>query len=149
MISAQHIKELREKTGAGISDIKKALEENGGDLEKARRAIEQLLGSLAGKRAGRETRSGLVEVYVHSNGRIGSMVEFLCETDFVARNLQFKECAHEIAMHIAAMNPQDADALLGQPFVKDEEKTVREFVNEASGRFGENILVGKFSRFEI
>lgn len=193
-ISAEKIKELREKTGASISDIKKSLEESGDDLGKAQAAIERKLGSSAGKRLGRETKAGLVEAYIHSNGRVGSMVELFCETDFVARNSGFKELAHGLALHIAAMCPrylslenippeiweeekrhfeeefaklnkppqllkeiiegklkshfQDI-VLTEQPFVKDQDKTVGEIVREAIGKFGENIKIGKFIRFEI
>lgn len=194
MISAQSIKELREKTGAGVSDVKRALEEHGGDMAHALAALERKLGADAIKRAGRATQAGLVETYIHSNGKIGAMVEVLCETDFVARTPQFKELAHSIAMHIAAMAPlylsldtvpqeiwtrekerirEEADklnkpsvifeeivdgklksqfsalSLLTQPFVKDQDKTVIDIVREASGRFGENIKVGRFARFSV
>jgi len=148
-ITANQIKELRDKTGAGISDIKKALEDSEGDAEKAYTLIEKKLGSLAAKKATRETRAGLVDAYIHSNGRLGVLVEFYCETDFVARNPEFKEFAHEIAMHIAAMDPEKLDLLLLQPFVKNESKTVGEVVNEAMGKFGENIKIGDFVRFAI
>lgn len=194
MITTQQVKELREKTGAGISDVKKALEESGGDMAKAFAIIERKLGSAAVKKASRETRSGIIDAYVHINARIGVLVELFCETDFVARNPAFKELAHNIAMHIAAMNPVYVSiesvpeeilsaekknfeeevrligkptniqneiidgklkthfgslSLLSQPFVKDQDKTVGDFLNEAIGRFGENIKVGKFVRFEI
>lgn len=143
------IKELREKTGAGISDIKKALEESGGDMSKAVVLIEQKLGSLAGKRASRETRAGIVDAYIHSNGRIGAMTELFCETDFVARNAAFKELAHDITMQIASMDPVDEAMLLELPFIKDQSKTVDSLIKEAAGKFGENIKIGKFSRFEL
>jgi len=161
MISANQIKELREKTGAGISDVKKALEESGGDMDKAEKWIERKLGNAAVKKAGRETRAGLVDAYIHSNGRIGALVEIFCETDFVARNPAFKEFVHDIAMHIAAMHllssspdaaegdEVDFQTLLEQPFVKDQSKTVEQVLNEAIGRFGENIKIGKFVRFEL
>lgn len=194
MISAQQIKELRERTGAGISDVKKALLEHGEDSDKAFAALERKLGADAVKRAGRATEAGIVETYIHSNGRIGAMIEILCETDFVARTPQFKELAHDIAMHIAAMRPLylsldtipqevwnaekerieeetrkmdkphavlehiidgkikshfGALSLLAQPFVKDQDKTVGDIVNEASGRFGENVTMSRFARFEI
>jgi elongation factor Ts len=193
-VSANNIKELREKTGAGISDVKNALEESGGDMDKAFKIIERKLGSAAVKRVGRSTGAGLIEAYIHSNGRVGTMVEMLCETDFVARNPAFKELAHDLAMHIAAMSPtypsldavppevwndekirfEEESKKLGKPaniveqivngklktyfgsmtlleqsFVKDQNKTVGEVVNEAIGRFGENIKVGNFIRFEI
>lgn len=149
IISAQQIKELREKTGAGISDVKNALEENGGNIENAMVWLENKLGSLAGKRLGRETQTGIVDAYIHSNARVGSMVELFCETDFVARNPGFKELAHDLAMHIAAMNPKDIEEFLNQPFIKIETKTIGEFIAEAVGRFGENIKVGNFIRFEL
>ena len=194
MVSAKDIKELREKTGAGIADVKKALEESSGDAAKAELWLERKLGSTAIKKASRETKAGIVETYLHSNGRIGSMVELFCETDFVARNPDFKALAHDLAMHVAAMSPLyvsldsvpvhawDAEkirfeeevakmdkpeniknnivsgklkthfgglSLLSQPFVKDEDRAVGDIVNEAIGRFGENIKVGMFARFEI
>ena len=181
MITAQQIKDLREKTGAGISDVKKALEDSGGDTAKAEAALLRKMGGSAVKRAGRETGAGLVDSYLHSNGKIGAMVELLCETDFVARNPAFRELAHDLAMQVAAMRPLylsldvapsdvwnaeksqveeevidgklkaffGAISLLEQPFVKDQDKTIKEVINEAIGKFGENIKVGKFVRFEI
>lgn len=149
MISTQQIKELREKTGASISDIKKVLEESRGDMGKAFTEIERKLGSSAGRRASRETAAGVVDGYIHSNARIGALMELFCETDFVARNHEFKALAHDIAMHIAAMDPSDTAALLIEPFIKDPGKTIGDLVNEAGGRFGENIKVGKFVRFEL
>lgn len=149
MISARHIKELREKTGAGILDIKKALEDAAGDTQKAEALIEERLGRAAGTRIGRDTGAGIVEAYIHSNARIGVLLTLYCETDFVARNPGFKALAHDIAMHIAAMAPADSAVLAAQPFIKDPGKTVRDIVNESIGRFGENITIGEFSRFEI
>lgn len=129
--------------------MKKALEESGGNIEKAIEWLERKLGSLAGKRLGRETQVGIVDAYIHSNLRVGSMVELFCETDFVARNSGFKEFAHDLAMHIAAMNPKDIEEFLNQPFIKVEAKTIGEFIDEVIGRFGENIKVGNFIRFEL
>ncbi len=194
MISAEQIKELRAATGAGVSDVKRALEDSGGDMARALEAIERKLGGSAGKRAGRETGAGIVESYIHSNGRIGSLVELMCETDFVARNPEFHTLAHDIALHIAAMRPAypsldavpvdvwqrekeriseevaalqkpshikeeiidgklksyfGALSLLEQPFAKDQDKTVGDIINEAVGKFGENIKVGRFVRYEI
>ncbi len=194
MVTAQQIRKLREKTGAGISDVKAALEESRGDEARALKLIEGRLGAIAGKKAGRATGAGIVEAYLHSNGRIGAMVELMCETDFVGRNAQFKELAHDLAMQVAAMSPSYATAddipeevrdierrrlveevaqadkpthikteivegklrayfapltLAEQPFVKDQDKTVGEVLAEAVGKFGENIRLGKFMRFEI
>ena len=148
-ITAQHVKTLREKTGAGIADVKKALEESEGDMDKAFALIERKLGGAAIKKSTRTTGAGLVEAYIHSNSRIGVLIEVFCETDFVARNPVFKEFSHDMALHIAAMEPADAEEFLAQPFVKDPNKTMREYLNEAIGRFGENIRIGRFVRFEI
>lgn len=148
MISAQSIKELRERTGAGISDIKSALEDAEGDVPKAEVLIEERLGSKAGKRTDRDTGAGIVEAYIHSNAKVGVLVTLSCETDFVARNPGFKALAHDVAMHVAAMAPADAEVLAAQPFIKDAGKTVADVVNESIGRFGENIKIGKFVRFE-
>ena len=149
MISAQQIRELRERTGAGVADIKLALEESGGDMEVARAAIERRLGTAAGKRAGRETRAGVVDAYIHANGRVGAMAHISCETDFVARNPDFQRLAHDITMQIAAMEPADVSALQEQPFIKGPNKKISAIINEAIGRFGENIKIEKFERFEL
>lgn len=148
MISAQQIKVLREKTGAGISDVKRALEENGGDTDKAAAALQRQLGSAALTRAGRETSAGIIEVYDHANGRIGAMAHISCETDFVARNPEFRRLAHDITMQIAAMEPADIGALHAQPFIKDAGKTVGDVMGEAIGRFGENIKIERFTRYD-
>lgn len=193
-ISAQQIKDLREKTGAGIADVKKALEEADGNFQKAFEIIERKLGSVAIKKAGRETGAGLVDAYIHSNARVGALIEVFCETDFVAKTPAFKEFAHDLALHIAAMRPvylsleqvpenlwqaekakveeevngmdkpanikeQIVDgklktyfgslSLLSQPFIKDQDKTIDQILAEAIGRFGENIKIGNFSRFEV
>lgn len=147
--STELIKELREKTGAGISDIKSALEESGGDMARAVELIEKKLGSLAGRRAGREARAGVVDAYIHSNGKIGALVELFCETDFVARNSDFKNLAHDLAMQVAAIAPVDEKTFLEQPFIKDQNKSIQELVSEASGKFGENIKLGRFVRLEL
>ncbi|MEK7541754.1 MAG: elongation factor Ts [Patescibacteria group bacterium] len=151
MISAQTIKELREKTGAGISDIKKALEDASGDASRAEELIAERLGRTADKRRGRETAAGIVEAYIHTNARIGAMVKLRCETDFVARNPGFKALAHEIAMHIAASNPVNRAELITQPFIKDFSKQVGDLMKEYIDRFGENIEIrdGEFARFEL
>ncbi len=106
MIEAKLVGELRAQTGAGIVDCKKALEEAGGDVKKAVEVLRKT-GALkaAKKNAERQTAEGLIEAYVHSNGKVGALIELQCETDFVARNADFKELGHEIAMQIVAMSP--------------------------------------------
>ena len=145
----EHIKRLRDDTGASIAEIRSALEESGQDLAKAKELLRAKLGLLAGKKASRAVRAGVVDAYVHSNGRIGALVELHCETDFVARNPQFRALAHDLAMHIAAMAPNDRDSLEAQEYIKEPARNVRDVVAEAIGIFGENIKIGNFSRFEL
>lgn len=105
-ITTEMIKQLREKTGAGMMDCKRALEESNGDFEKAIEYLRKKGAATAAKRADRETNQGVVEAYIHAGGRIGAMVELNCETDFVAKTPDFKSLAHDIAMQIAAMSPR-------------------------------------------
>lgn len=104
-ITSQMVKELRDKTNAGMMDCKKALSETNGDMEKAVDLLRQKGLAVAAKRAGRETKEGVVEAYIHAGGKIGVMVEVGCETDFVAKTDDFKTFARDVAMHIAAVNP--------------------------------------------
>lgn len=155
---------LRERTGAGIMDCKRALENAGGDVARAEEALKGRGLALAAKKAGRETSQGLVETYIHGGGRIGAMVEVSCETDFVARTPEFRALAHDIALQVAAMAPlwigdDDAPAeadsskgeprLLYQPFIRDQGKTIRDLITEAVARVGENVRVRRFARFEL
>lgn len=105
-VSTELVKELREKTGAGMMDCKRALEESGGDMQKAIDVLRKKGAATAAKRADKETNQGVVEAYIHAGGRIGAMVELNCETDFVAKTPDFKALAHDIAMQIAAMTPR-------------------------------------------
>ena len=154
------IKELRERTSAGVMDCKKALDESNGDVDKAEQILKEQGIASAAKKAGRDTDQGLIETYIHSGGRIGAMVEVNCETDFVARTKEFSDLAHEIAMQIAAMNPStleenntdiesDNSSLLQQPFIKDPSKNIQELINETVGKLGENIRVRRFKRFSL
>lgn len=133
------IKEIREATGLSVAEISKALEQSGGDREKALAALKALGGDLAAKKAGRELKDGLVEAYIHSNRKIGALVELSCETDFVARNDEFRSLAKDLAMHAAAMRPADAAEMLEQPFVKDPTVVVKELITQAVAKLGENI----------
>ena len=105
-ISAQMVKELRQSTGAGVLEAKKALEKTEGDFDKAVDILREKGAARAAKRAGRDAKEGRVELYTHPGNRVGVILELNCETDFVARNEQFIELAHDLALHIAAMNPQ-------------------------------------------
>src|SRR3989344_3060048 len=118
-MTAGDVQKLREMTGAGIMECKKALQDAGGDLDKAVQIINERELVRAEKKAGRATGAGILETYIH-NGRVGVLLELRCETDFVARGELFRGLAHDLAMHIAAMNPENVEALLQQPYIKDE-----------------------------
>lgn len=148
-VTLRQIKQLRAKTKSGVMDCRKALEESGGDLKKAEEWLRQKGVKAAGKRADRETAAGRIDTYTHGEGKIVSVVELLCETDFVARTEEFKKLAHELAMQVAAMNPKNIKELLGQPWIRDEGRTVEELVKELGGKTGENIKVGRIVRLEI
>lgn len=149
MISSEQIRKLREETGASMMECKKALEESGGDEIRAKEILSKRGVAIAEKKSERQTKNGLINAYVHANQKIGVLLELYCETDFVARNENFKNLAHEICLQIAAVAPQSNEELLYQPFVKNPIKTVQDLINEAIGKLGENIKLGKFNRFEI
>lgn len=188
------VKQLREKTGAGVVDAKKALDESGGDMEKALDILRKRGQAKALKKTDRETKEGVIAMYMHPNKKIGSMVKLFCETDFVSRNNEFQDLAKDIAMHVAALHPKvlraedlpsdivekeksiwaeqlktegkpesmmatimigkekkfrEEAALLSQSFVKDPDKKVKDLIDEAIGKMGENIVVGEFVRYEL
>lgn len=143
------VKKLREELGLGIMEIKAALEEAGGDEIKAKEILKQQGFKKAEKRAGRETHQGLVATYTHTNGKIGVMVELLCETDFVAKNEEFGAVAKDLCLQVAAMEPKDTKDLLEQEFIKDATLKVADLVTALNAKFGENIKVGRIERFEI
>ncbi len=148
MISVEQIKTLRAKTGLGINDVKTALEEAGGNEEKAIAWLKEKGLSTVAKKADRSTSQGLIDVYAHA-GRIGAMVEVNCETDFVARNEDFKAFVHDLALQVASMNPENVDELLKQEFFKDPSKTIEGYLNETIAKIGENIKISRISRFEL
>jgi elongation factor Ts len=143
------VKRLREETGAGVMDCKRALDEAKGDFEKAKGLIKERGLAKAQQKSGREAKEGVVEAYVHAGGRIGAMVELSSETDFVARNADFRELAKEIAMQVAAMDPKDVDELLKQAYIRDASKTIGELVTGIASTTGENVRVKRFERFEL
>ena len=194
MSSPEQIQQLRSEMGVGIMDAKKALEESGDDFEKAREILRKKGAVIASKKSTREAKEGAVVSYIHANGKIGVILKLYCETDFVARTKEFQELANNLAMHIAAMDPQyvspndipadiietekriyseqfadsgkPADilediikgkidkfasevSLLGQPFVKDQDKNIKEVIEEHIAKFGENIQIGDFTRYEL
>lgn len=149
MIKADQVKQLREKTGASMMECKKALEESKGDEVRALLMLRKKDKDIALKKSKREVKQGIVESYVHSNGKIGVLLELNCETDFVARNKEFKELAHDLALHVAGMDSKDEKDLLEEPFVKNEEITVKDLVEEKIAKLGENIKIGRFIRYEL
>ena len=175
MVTTALVKELRELTGAGIMDCKRALVESNGDIKKASDFLKQQGLAKAEKKLGRAANQGLIEVYVHAGGRIAAMVELNCETDFVARTPDFKAIARDVAMQVAAMNPTyvsaedvpedawaaledehgdrkkaaEAVVLLNQAFIRDPKLSIQELVRQGVAKLGENIQVQRFARFEV
>lgn len=147
-VTTEAVQALREATGAGVMDCRKALIEANGDIEKAKKVIQEKGLAKVEKRAGRATGAGLVHAYTH-NGRIGVLVDLRAETDFVVRSEPFQKLAHELAMQIAATGPADVEALLAEPYIKDESKIVKDIVNEVIAKVGENVSVSQFSRIAV
>ncbi len=192
-ISASLVKELRDRTGAGFMDCKRALEESGGDLDRAIAVLRERGLAAAAKKVGREAREGLISSYIHTGGRVGVLIEVNCETDFVAMTDEFKRLVRDLAVQVAGLAPLYVDAdsipeadldtkraelladdatqakpeairaqivdgqlkkwysqvcLYDQPF-RDEERTVRELVNERIATIGENIRVRRFTRYAL
>ncbi|MFN8617262.1 MAG: elongation factor Ts [Dehalococcoidia bacterium] len=164
-VTTEQIKALREETGAGVMDAKRALEAANGDAAKARAILREQGIAAAAKRSERETSNGVVEAYIHAGGRIGVLVEVNCETDFVANTEDFRTLARNVAMQIAAMNPMvvskdDPDrgkhegtdeevCLMDQAFIRDSSRTISHLVQDAVAKTGENIRVRRFTRFEL
>jgi len=193
-ITAQQVKELRDRTGIGMMECKEALQECGGDIEKAIEILRKKGHARAQEKADRQAADGAVGSYIHANDRLGVLIEVNCETDFVARNDEFKELVKNLAMQVAASNPtyissedvpaeiidrekeiikaqiQDAKkppqiieqiiegklkkffeevCLLDQPYIRDDKIKVRDLVNSHIAKFGENIKIRRFARFEI
>lgn len=148
MADIELLKKIRQQTGLGIHDIKKALEETNGNEEKALALLKEWGHSTVAKKSDRSTSQGLIDVYTHS-GRIGAMVEVNCETDFVARNDDFKYFVHELALQVASMNPENVEELLKQDYFRDPALTIQELLTQTIAKIGENIKIGRFSRFEL
>lgn len=143
------IKKLRDATSASIADCRRALDEANGDEKKALEWLKQRAAEIAAKKADRETSEGLIEAYIHGGGKVGVLVELLCETDFVAKTDEYKHLAKEVAMQIAAMNPADVDELMKQDYIRDAGQTIEALVKGVIGKLGENITVKRFVRFEL
>lgn len=164
-VTVDMIRDLRQETGAGIMDCKRALEDAAGDMNKAQEILREKGFADAAKKMGRETREGIVEAYIHTGGRLGALVEVSCETDFVARTSDIKDLAHNLAMQVAAMpstsyvdqseieeddsRPLEEVSLLDQSYIKDPSRTVRDVVQEVMAKVGENVRVRRFARFAL
>lgn len=148
-VSLDLIKQLRQTTGAGIADCRKALSEAKGDFKKAADLVKSWGIDKAAAKADRAVGSGLVETYIHAGGRVGAMVEVNCETDFVARTDEFKSLAHELSLQVASMDPKDVEEFLKQEYIRDAGKTIEQLVKETIAKVGENIVVKRFMRFEL
>jgi len=163
-VPTEAIREVRERTSAGILECKDALLEASGNIEKAIEDLRCRGSAIAEKKAGRITSKGIIEAYIHHTAQIGALVEVNCETDFVAHTDEFKQLAHNLAMQVAATSPQfitvaeipadeeldsKAVCLLLQPSIKEPDRTVEEIVAETIAKVGENIKVRRFVRFEL
>lgn len=143
------IKQIREETGAGVMDVKKALDESNGDAEKAKEILKAKGIERASKKSEREIKSGRVFSYVHGEGRVGVLIKLGCETDFVAKNEEFVKLGQELCLQVSAMNPMNTKELLDQDYIRDPKKKIADLVKELIAKIGENITVVEFSRIEI
>lgn len=148
-ISADKIRKVRDETGAPVMRVKRVLEDLKGDEGKAKKILMKEGFEKVSKRLERETKQGVIEAYVHHSKKIASVVELLCETDFVARNELFINLAHELALQVASMDAKDAKDLEKQDFIRDPSKKVGDLVKEVIAKTGENIRIGKFFRMEL
>ena len=148
-VSVDQVKKLRAQTGAPIMECRTALEKYEGDEKKAKEWLKAKGLEKAEKKSQRKVKAGLIEAYTHTDGKIGSLVEVCCETDFVSRNPDFKNFVHELALQVAAMNPKNIEELLEQPWIRDETKKISDLVKENVAKFGENIVIRKFERFVL
>lgn len=149
IITTEEIKTLREETGLSIMECQKALEKAEGDKNKAIEILREKGATIAAKKSDRNLGAGIVASYIHTGDTVGVMLELLCETDFVAKNPDFKSVARDIGMHIAAMAPQDVNELLEQPFIKDPTKKISDVINNTVQKFGERTEIGQFVRFSV
>jgi elongation factor Ts len=146
----EKIKQLREETAAGMMDVKRALEESGGDLEGARRVLRERGQAIAAKKSSRETHEGLIEAYVHFNGKVGVLVEVNCETDFVARTPEFRGFARNVALHVASMNPLTVSPENIPQEVLAEEREIAEKRARETGKpenIIERVVEGRVDKF--
>lgn len=140
-ITVDQIKKLRDETGLGIMDVRKALTESDGDTKKAKAWLTKKGLKRAAEKAERDTSAGYVFSYVHFNGKVGSLIKIACETDFVAKTEDFQNLGKEIAMQVVSMKPESVEELLKQDYLRDPSKTIEGMIKNLSGKTGENIRV--------
>ncbi|MCJ7805673.1 translation elongation factor Ts [Patescibacteria group bacterium] len=148
-ITTDQIRKLREQTGAPVIRAKKVLEEVGGDEKKAFEILQKEGFEKAAKREGRVTSQGIIATYIHHSGKVASLVEVFCETDFVARNELFRNLAHELALQVASMEAKDANELMEQEYIKGPTKKISDLVKEVIVKTGENVRIGRIIRVEL
>ncbi len=149
MSNIDQIKKLREKTNISVMECKKALEKAEGNFEKALEILKKKGTEILEKKKERETKEGIIGVYLHQNQKVAAMVKISCESDFVARNEIFQNLAHNLAMQVAAMNPKDIEEFLSQVYIKDANKTIKNLIEEVVAKVGENIRIEEFKRMEV
>ena len=149
-MNTDSLKQLREETGCSIMACKKALDQTKGDIAKAREYLKKnYQNTLVSEKSRRQTADGIIVSYIHSNKRIGALVQLHCETDFVANTKEFQTLGQELALQVVAMDPKDPTGLLLQEYVRDPKKRVQDIIKDAVGKLGENISIARFSRFEL
>ena len=146
MISINQIKQLREASGVSITECQKALTEAKGDAEKAKEILKKRGKEVAQKKAERKASQGIIDSYIHPNKKVGVLLELNCETDFVAKSKDFQQLAHELCLQIAAMGGEETP-LLEQLWIKNESKTIKDLIEEAIAKLGENIIIKSFIRY--
>jgi elongation factor Ts len=144
----EDIKKLREKTGAGVMQIKQALDEAKGDLKKAEEILKKRGVEMAAKKSERATCAGLIDSYIHL-GKVGVLVEVQCETDFVAKTDEFKTFVHEVALQAATSETKDVEELVKEPYFKDPSKTIDDLLKETIGKTGENTKIKRFVKYTL
>lgn len=148
-ISIKDIQRIREETGVGVMDARKALEESKGNLLKAKEWLSKHAVAKAAKKSDRETPDGLIFSYVHQTGKVASLVKLGCETDFVARTEDFQWLGKEIAMQVASMDPKNPEELLSQEWIRDPKKKIKQLIEEHVAKLGENIRILDIARMDL
>ena len=148
MVSIEDIKELRNITGVSIGECKKALEKSEGDMKKAEELLIELGKKIVQERMDKEAKEGVIDAYIHTGNKVGVLIELNCESDFVARSEDFKKLAHELCLQIA-VGLADESPILERKWIKDESKTIQDLINTNIGKFGENISIKRFVRYEL